>query len=81
MNEGKFPAGKISKFIYSIRCKARVRITYFWKRRDIYVSFLPSLQRAKIFICYNTESDGLDAGEKSRFITQLVEQQPNHNLS
>jgi ATP-dependent helicase/DNAse subunit B len=31
---------------------------------------------------YNTESEGLDAGEKSRFITQLeVEKQPNHTIT
>jgi len=31
---------------------------------------------------YNTESEGLDAGEKSRFITQLeVEPQIKHKLS
>jgi hypothetical protein len=36
----------------------------------------------RIFIYYNTESEGLDAGEKSRFITQLeVEKQRNHNLT
>jgi ATP-dependent helicase/DNAse subunit B len=41
------------------------------------------LQRAKnIYLLYNTESEGLDAGEKSRFITQLeVEKQPNHTLT
>jgi ATP-dependent helicase/DNAse subunit B len=41
------------------------------------------LQRAKnIYLLYNTESEGLDAGEKSRFITQLeVEKQPKHTLS
>jgi ATP-dependent helicase/DNAse subunit B len=33
-------------------------------------------------LLYNTESEGLDAGERSRFITQLeVERQANHNLS
>jgi hypothetical protein len=41
------------------------------------------LQRAKnIYLIYNADSDGFDAGEKSRFITQLeVEKQPNHNLT
>jgi PD-(D/E)XK nuclease superfamily len=41
------------------------------------------LQRAKnIYLLYNTESDGLDGGEKSRFITQLeVEKQTNHNIT
>jgi hypothetical protein len=33
-------------------------------------------------LLYNTESDGIDAGEKSRFITQLeIEKQPNHALT
>jgi hypothetical protein len=32
-------------------------------------------------LIYNTESEGLDAGEKSRFITQLeVEKQPKHTI-
>lgn len=41
------------------------------------------LQRAKnIYLLYNTESEGLDGGEKSRFITQLeVEKQKNHNIT
>ena len=45
--------------------------------------FYHLLQRAKnIYLLYNTENDGLDAGERSRFITQLeVEKQPKHNLS
>jgi hypothetical protein len=33
-------------------------------------------------LIYNSDSEGFDAGEKSRFITQLeVEKQPNHYLS
>jgi len=45
--------------------------------------FYHLLQRAKnIYLIYNTESEGLDAGEKSRFITQLeVEKQPKHTLT
>jgi CRISPR/Cas system-associated exonuclease Cas4 (RecB family) len=41
------------------------------------------LQRAKnIYLLYNSDSEGFDAGEKSRFITQLeVEKQPNHTLT
>jgi ATP-dependent helicase/DNAse subunit B len=40
------------------------------------------LQRAKnIYLLYNTHSEGIDAGEKSRFITQLeIEHLPNHNF-
>jgi ATP-dependent helicase/DNAse subunit B len=41
------------------------------------------IQRAKnIYLLYNTESEGLDGGEKSRFITQLeVEKQVNHTIT
>jgi len=45
--------------------------------------FYHLLQRAKnIYLLYNSDSEGMDAGEKSRFITQLeVEKQDNHKLS
>ncbi len=34
-----------------------------------------------MYLLYNTESDGLNAGEKSRFLHQLIfEKQPNHKL-
>ena len=41
------------------------------------------LQRAtNVYLIYNSDSQGFDAGEKSRFITQLeIEKQPNHNLT
>src|SRR5690606_38773349 len=45
--------------------------------------FYRLISRAKnIFLIYNTEDEGLDGGEKSRFITQLkIEKLPNHNLT
>ena len=45
--------------------------------------FYHLLLRAKnIWLLYNTDSEGIDAGEKSRFITQLeIEKQPNHKLT
>ena len=45
--------------------------------------FYHLLQRAKtIYLIYNSDSQGFDSGEKSRFITQLeVEKLPNHNLT
>jgi hypothetical protein len=50
--------------------------TFKRKRCDLYVSFYHLLQRAKnIYLLYNTESEGLDAGEKP-ILTQLeVEKQ------
>jgi hypothetical protein len=56
-----------------------------YKEKDaIYTyHFYHLLQRAKnIYLLYNADSEGFDAGEKSRFITQLeVEKHPNHNLT
>lgn len=84
MNEGKFPAGKTQNSFIPYDVKRELGLPTFKEKDAIYTyHFYHLLQRAKnIYLLYNTESDGLDAGEKSRFITQLeVEKQPNHNLS
>ena len=83
MNEGKFPAGKsINSFIpYDV--KREIGLPTFKEKDAIYTyHFYHLLQRAKnIYLVYNTESEGLDGGEKSRFITQLeVEKKPNHTI-
>lgn len=84
LNEGRFPAGKsINSFIpYDV--KRELGLPTFKEKDAIYTyHFYHLLQRAKnIYLLYNTESEGLDGGEKSRFITQLeVEKQPNHNIT
>jgi hypothetical protein len=84
VNEGKFPAGKsINSFIpYDV--KIEYGLPTFKEKDAIYTyHFYHLLQRAKnIYLIYNSDSEGFDAGEKSRFITQLeVEKQPNHKLS
>ena len=64
--------------------KRELGLPTFKEKDAIYTyHFYHLLQRAKnIYLLYNTESEGLDAGEKSRFITQLeVEKQPNHTLT
>jgi len=84
MNEGKFPAGKSQNSFIPYDVKRELGLPTFKEKDAIYTyHFYHLLQRAKnIYLLYNTESEGLDAGEKSRFITQLeVEKQPNHNLS
>jgi hypothetical protein len=84
MNEGKLPAGKsMNSFIpYDLKCELGLP-TYKEKDAIYTYHFYHLLQRAKnVYLLYNTESEGLDAGEKSRFITQLeVEKQANHNLT
>lgn len=84
MNEGKFPAGKSQNSFIPYDVKRELGLPTFKEKDAIYTyHFYHLLQRAKnVFLLYNTESDGLDAGEKSRFITQLeVEKQKNHTLS
>lgn len=84
MNEGKFPAGKSQNSFIPYDVKRELGLPTFKEKDAIYTyHFYHLLQRAKtIYLLYNTESEGLDGGEKSRFITQLeVEKQANHNLS
>ncbi len=84
VNEGKFPAGKSSNSFIPYDVKRELRLPTFKEKDAIYTyHFYHLLQRAKnVFLIYNTQSDSFDAGEKSRFITQLeVEKQPNHNLT
>lgn len=84
MNEGKFPAGKSQNSFIPYDVKRELGLPTFKEKDAIYTyHFYHLLQRAKnIYLIYNTESEGLDAGEKSRFITQLeVEKQANHTLS
>ena len=84
MNEGKFPAGKSQNSFIPYDVKRELGLPTFKEKDAIYTyHFYHLLQRAKtIYLLYNTESEGLDAGEKSRFITQLeVEKQTNHTLT
>jgi hypothetical protein len=84
VNEGKFPAGKSMNSFIPYDVKLEYGLPTFKEKDAIYTyHFYHLLQRAKnIYLLYNTESDGLDAGERSRFITQLlVEKQPNHTIT
>ena len=84
MNEGKFPAGKSMNSFVPYDVKRELGLPTFKEKDAIYTyHFYHLLQRAKnIYLIYNTESEGLDAGEKSRFITQLeVEKQAKHTLT
>ncbi|WP_396195087.1 PD-(D/E)XK nuclease family protein [Flavobacterium sp.] len=84
VNEGKFPAGKSSNSFIPYDVKKEYELPTYKEKDAIYTyHFYHLLQRAKnIYLIYNADSDGFDAGEKSRFITQLeVEKQPKHNLT
>jgi hypothetical protein len=84
VNEGKFPAGKSMNSFIPYDVKRELGLPTYKEKDAIYTyHFYHLLQRAKnIYLIYNSDSDGFDTGEKSRFITQLeVEKQPNHNVA
>ena len=84
MNEGKFPAGKTQNSFIPYDVKRELGLPTFKEKDAIYsYHFYHLLMRAKnVYLLYNTESEGLDAGERSRFLTQLeIEKQPAHNLT
>jgi hypothetical protein len=84
MNEGKFPAGKSTNSFIPYDVKRELGLPTFKEKDAIYTyHFYHLLLRAKnIYLLYNTESEGLDAGEPSRFLTQLdIERRPTHTLS
>jgi ATP-dependent helicase/DNAse subunit B len=83
MNEGKFPSGKTQNSFIPYDVKRELGLPTFKEKDAIYsYHFYHLLMRAKnIYLLYNTESEGLDAGERSRFLTQLeIEKKPKHNL-
>jgi hypothetical protein len=84
VNEGKFPAGKSTNSFIPYDVKLQYGLPTYKEKDAIYTyHFYHLLQRAtNVYLVYNSDSQGFDAGEKSRFITQLeIEKQPNHNLT
>ncbi|MDO4728320.1 MAG: PD-(D/E)XK nuclease family protein [Bacteroidota bacterium] len=82
-NEGKLPFGKTQNSFIPYDLRRHFQLPTYFENDAIYTyHFYRLLQRAKkIYLIYNTESDGLDGGEKSRFITQLkIDNLPNHRL-
>lgn len=84
MNEGKFPSGKTGNSFIPYDVKKELGLPTYKEKDAIYsYHFYHLLLRAKnVYLLYNTESEGLDAGERSRFLTQLeIEKQPAHTLT
>jgi len=83
VNEGKFPAGKSVNSFIPYDVKREIGLPTYKEKDAIYsYHFYHLLLRAKnVYLLYNSQSEGMDAGEKSRFLTQLeVEQMPKHNV-
>lgn len=81
VNEGIFPSGKSNSSFITYDLKQQFKLPLYMEKDAIYTyHFYRLLQRAKnITILFNGFSDGLNAGEKSRFISQLeVDALENH---
>jgi len=84
LNEGKLPAGKAINSFIPHDVKMELGLPTFKEKDAIYTyHFYHLLKRAKnIYLLYNSDSEGLDAGEKSRFVTQLLlDANPNHAVT
>lgn len=83
VNEGVLPAGKSSNSFIPFDLKCAYKLPTYKEKDAVYTyHFYHLLQRAsQVHLLYNTESDGLNAGEKSRFLLQLeMEAQKNHHI-
>ncbi|MGY5849297.1 PD-(D/E)XK nuclease family protein [Salegentibacter sp. F14] len=83
VNEGVLPSGKSNNSFLPYDLKKAYNLPTYSEKNAVYTyHFYRLLQRAKkVYLLYNTEPDGMNTGEKSRFITQLeVEKRPNHKL-
>ena len=84
VNEGVLPVGKNDQSFFPFGIKKHFGLPTFLDNDAIYTyHFYRLLQRAKsVYLLYNAKSEGLNAGEKSRFITQLTHlNHPAHRFS
>ena len=83
VNEGIFPSGKSNASFITYDLKQQFNLPLFPEKDAIYTyHFYRLLHRAKnITLLYNNHSEGINTGEKSRFIRQLeIEKHPNHTI-
>ncbi len=83
VNEGILPAGKSNTSFITHDLKHQFGLPKYTEKDAIYTyHFYHLLHRSKnITLLYNNQSDGINAGEKSRFIYQLeIEKHPNHSI-
>ncbi len=84
VNEGVLPSGKSGSSFIPFDLKQNYKLPTYKEKDAVYTyHFYRLLQRAQnVHLLYNTETDGLNSGEKSRFLTQLeIEKQPAHQLT
>lgn len=74
VNEGILPAGKSNSSFIPFDVKREYGLPTYKEKDAIYTyHFYRLIQRAKkVYLIYNTEPDGLEGGERSRLISQLL---------
>jgi len=83
VNEGILPSGKSNNSFIPFDLKKQFNLPTYKEKDAIYTyHFYRLLQRAEnVYLLYNTEADGLNGGECSRFLMQLeTYNMPNHTL-
>jgi ATP-dependent helicase/nuclease subunit B len=83
LNEGILPSGKNNTSFLPFDLRKKFRLPTFLENDAIYTyHFYRLLQRAKrIYLLHNTQSDGLNSGEMSRFLYQIkYQRQPEHQI-
>lgn len=83
VNEGVFPAGKSNASFITYDLKSAFNLPQYTDKDAIYTyHFYHLLHRAtNIWLLYNNHSEGINTGEKSRFLLQLeVEKHQNHRI-
>lgn len=80
-NEDILPSGKAVNSFIPFELKRVFGLPTYGDKDSIFsYHFYRLLQRAtNIYLLYNTESDALGSGEKSRFVTQLIYELPKVN--
>ncbi len=81
VNEDHIPAGKTSQSFIPFEIRREFKLPTYKERNAVFAyHFYRLLQRTKkAYLLYNTEADDLGGGDKSRFITQLVNELPKYN--
>lgn len=83
VNEGVLPTGKSNASFITYDLKKEFGLPMYTEKDAIYTyHFYRLLHRAQhITLLYNDHSEGINTGEKSRFLLQLeIEKQPEHQL-
>ncbi|MBT0607043.1 PD-(D/E)XK nuclease family protein [Aequorivita echinoideorum] len=83
VNEGIFPSGKSNASFITYDLKQHFKLPLYTEKDAIYTyHFYRLLHRASnVTLLYNNFSEGINTGEKSRFLMQLeIEKHPNHTI-